>query len=102
MYLAGLRRAQIERYLANETLIAHTPATLTDPETLLSEIRRIRRQGYALDAAEFMEEMIALAVPVAEPDGRLLATLSLHARFTFPGPPDDLWRNSRIPDEATP
>lgn len=79
MYLAGLRRAQIERYLANETLTAHTPATLTDPETLLSEIRRIRRRGYALDAAEFMEDMIALAVPIADADGRLMATLSLHA-----------------------
>ena len=40
---------------------------------------RWRAEGFALDREEFMEGMIALAVPIAGPDGRLVATLSFHA-----------------------
>ena len=79
MYLSSLRRALVERYLSAVTLTAHTPATHTDPAGLMEELRQIRRQGYALDTVEFMDEMIALAVPIVDASDRLMATLSFHA-----------------------
>jgi len=79
MYLSSLARTHLEKYLAATDLRPRTPNTLTDPEALIEEIRLVRDSGYALDREEFMQDMIALAVPVLDINGRLMATLSFHA-----------------------
>jgi DNA-binding IclR family transcriptional regulator len=79
MYLSTLTPAHLERYLRAARLERRTDATLTDAEALRAEIARIRARGYAEDAEEFMEGMIALAVPVTDAEGRLACTLSFHA-----------------------
>ncbi|GAW34685.1 pca regulon regulatory protein [Roseovarius sp. A-2] len=79
MYLSSLARTHLEKYLAATDLRARTANTLTDPEALIDEIRLVRDSGYALDREEFMQDMIALAVPVLDINGRLMATLSFHA-----------------------
>ena len=79
MYLSTLERRYRDRLLDSVTLEARTPHTLTDRAGLEEELRAIRRQGYATDREEFMVAMIALAVPIAGPEGRLMATLSFHA-----------------------
>jgi len=45
----------------------------------LAEIEQVRAQGYSLDREEFMDDMIAIAVPVLDPSARLMATLACHA-----------------------
>ena len=45
----------------------------------MDEIARVRTQGYSLDREEFMRDMIALAVPILDVNGRLMATLAFHA-----------------------
>ena len=52
---------------------------VTDRDRLREEIALTRERGYAQDAEEFMEGMIALAVPIDDDQGRLLSTLSFHA-----------------------
>ncbi|EDM72775.1 transcriptional regulator, IclR family protein [Roseobacter sp. AzwK-3b] len=79
MYLSSLAGNHLRKYLAATDLLGRTPNTMTDPETLIDEIRQVRRNGYALDREEFMEDMIALAVPILDVNGRLMATLSFHA-----------------------
>lgn len=79
MYLGSLAPNHLRRLLAATELVARTPNTITDLDALLTEIAGIRRQGYALDREEFMSDMIALAVPIADVNGRLMATLSFHA-----------------------
>ncbi|MHA7852579.1 IclR family transcriptional regulator [Roseovarius sp.] len=79
MYLSSLAGNHLKKYLAATDLLGRTPNTMTDPETLIDEIRQVRRNGYALDREEFMEDMIALAVPILDVNGRLMATLSFHA-----------------------
>ncbi len=79
MYLSTLRKAQLDRYVNAAPLKAHTINTLIMPEDLLSEVAKIRRNGYALDREEFIPNMIALAVPVVAANGRLMATVSFHA-----------------------
>ena len=79
MYLSTLARSHVIKYLENTDLKAHTPNTLTDHDALLEEIRKIRKQGYALDREEFMSDMIALAVPILDQNDRLMATLAFHA-----------------------
>lgn len=59
-------------------LEACTPNTITEPEKLLAELDQIARNGYALDQEEFMEGMVAIAVPVRDHDNRFLAALAFH------------------------
>jgi len=65
MYLASLARNHLKKYVAATDLDRRTPNTITDRGGLLAEIATVRRQGYALDREEFMDSMIALAVPGA-------------------------------------
>ncbi|WP_417727837.1 IclR family transcriptional regulator [Roseovarius sp.] len=79
MYLSTLTRSHLMRYLAATELKARTPNTLTEPNALLAEIQQVRDQGYSLDREEFMQDMIALAVPIFDVNDRLMATLAFHA-----------------------
>ncbi len=79
MYLSTLNDAHLDRYLGAAKLEARTPATITDRSELRDEIARTRECRYSQDAEEFMDGMIALAVPIDDDQGRLLSTLSFHA-----------------------
>lgn len=79
MYLATLNNAHLQRFLGAARLEARTPDTITDRALLRHEIQRTRDRGYAQDAEEYMEGMIALAVPINDDQNRLLSTLSFHA-----------------------
>lgn len=79
MYLSTLRGANLERYLSHVSLDAKTPTTLTTADALRDELKRTKARGYAQDAEEFMQGMVALAVPINDEQGRLLSTLSFHA-----------------------
>lgn len=79
MYLSTLPEVQRERLLANIRLKAYTPNTLLSLSELRDELAVIARRGYSLDNEEFMEGVVAMAVPVLDLNGRLYATLSFHA-----------------------
>src|SRR6056297_2259808 len=79
MYLSSLARTHLMKYLAATDLEARTPNTITDRDRLIEEIGGIRAQGYTIDREEFMHDMIALAVPITDVNGRLIATLAFHA-----------------------
>ncbi|MEM9764803.1 MAG: IclR family transcriptional regulator [Pseudomonadota bacterium] len=79
MYLSSLTPAHLRAYIGSAPLEARTAATLTEPETLRAELRAVREADHALDREEFMDGMIAIAVPVRDASGRLVATLSAHA-----------------------
>lgn len=79
MYLSTLTETHFERYLGAAKLERRTPATITDRSALRDEIAATRERGYAQDAEEFMDGMIALAVPINDDQDRLLSTLSFHA-----------------------
>ena len=77
-YLAHLRSDQRHRMLQSLDLHDHTKNTHTSPETLLRELKEIRRQGFALDDEEFFENMFAIAVPVFDDQDRFYAALATH------------------------
>ncbi|MEP3276930.1 MAG: IclR family transcriptional regulator [Stappiaceae bacterium] len=79
MYLSTLEKRHLERYLGATSFEAHTEQTLTDPASLNEEIQKTRERGYALDNEEFMDGMIAIAVPIHDDQNRLLSTISFHA-----------------------
>ena len=79
LYLSTLTEAQIDGYLLHRELVVHTPHTITLRERLREEIALVRRNRYAQDDEEFMEGMVALAVPINDQQGRLLSTIAFHA-----------------------
>ncbi|MGP6087257.1 IclR family transcriptional regulator [Antarctobacter jejuensis] len=79
MYLSTLAANHLRSYLDSIDLIARTPHTIADRDALVRELKEIRSKGYSLDREEFMEDMVALAVPIVDQNGRLTATLSFHA-----------------------
>ncbi|TFL18313.1 IclR family transcriptional regulator [Jannaschia formosa] len=79
MYLSTLSPRTLDAYLRTTDLARRTSQTYATPESLRAALDAIRARGYSEDRGEFMDDMIAVAVPVSDVGGRLLATLSVHA-----------------------
>lgn len=79
MYLSSLDRRHLRNYAMAAQLDMHTDRTITDPDALIAETLEVREKGYATDNEEFMDDMIAVAVPILDGNGRLVSTLSFHA-----------------------
>jgi len=77
-YMASLPPARRRAFVHSLDLRPLTGKTQVSADTLLEELTQIRRQGYAIDNEEFMEGMIALAVPINDPQGRYVAALATH------------------------
>jgi len=79
MFLSSLPQKHLQTLLSALKLTSLGPNTLTDTARLMAELEVTRKQGYATDNEEFLENMAAVAVPVQDLSGRVLATLSTHA-----------------------
>ena len=79
MYLSSLAPRHLAKYLSAAILDQHTTKSMTDPQMLLEEIELTRERGYSTDNEEFMDGMVAIAVPIHDNHGRLMSTLSVHA-----------------------
>ncbi|CUH80114.1 Acetate operon repressor [Tritonibacter multivorans] len=77
-FLASLAPKKRDTLVASLTLDRKTPFTIVTPEDLLAELTKIRKQGYSVDREEFLEGMVAIAVPVLDPHGRYIASLAYH------------------------
>ncbi len=79
MYLSTLQDSHLKRYIGASRFHARTAQTLTDPLKIREEVILTRERGYAQDNEEFMDGMIAIAVPIQDNLDRLVSTLSFHA-----------------------
>lgn len=79
MYLSSLRIDKLKRLLTWLNLEASTPKSITSVDLLLDELAITRTRGFSTDDEEFMDGMVAIAVPIRDTEGRLLTTLSIHA-----------------------
>lgn len=79
MFLASLAPARRAQMLEELELEPCTPNTITDKDALGVHLKEIAGQGYSLDNEEFIRDMVAIAVPITENDGRFVAALAAHA-----------------------
>ena len=77
-FLASLRPAERRAFVNAINLDPHTPNTHRNCESLLDDLKSVSRLGYALDREEFVEGMVAIAVPIKDPTGRYLASVAFH------------------------
>ncbi|MEL6207973.1 MAG: IclR family transcriptional regulator [Pseudomonadota bacterium] len=77
-FMASLAPKARRRFVAALRLEPLTSATHTDAGALLEDLAETARLGYALDREEFLEGMVAIAVPILDPAGRFVAALAFH------------------------
>lgn len=75
--LAQLPDDEIDARLARADLVALTRRTLTSADRLRAELRRVRRQGYALVDQELEEGLRSVAAPVRDRDGEVVAAVNI-------------------------
>ncbi len=78
-FLASLSPSARKSFIRNMSLTPMTPNTFVDSELLLEELAIISKQGYAVDNEEFMEGMVAIAVPIKDENSRYCASIAFHA-----------------------
>ena len=77
--LAGLSDADLDAYLAAATLDKLTPRTILSESALRAELLRVRAQGWALVDQELEEGLRAVAAPIRDRSGRVVAAVNVSA-----------------------
>lgn len=72
LFLAHLAPARCAALIDALPLARHTATTLTTRAALEDELAQIKRQGYAVDAEEFVDGLVCVAVPVSLPGSHVV------------------------------
>ncbi|MCL4115017.1 UNVERIFIED_CONTAM: hypothetical protein GTU68_036131 [Idotea baltica] len=79
LLLANMKPAWRQRYLKAVTLEKHTSKTVLDVEELRAQLRIIADEEVGYDTGEYIDGMIAVAVPVKNKVGDVLYSIAVHA-----------------------
>ena len=74
--LSDLDKEAFEAYFDHTEFSAFTQHTIVEKELLEKELRKVRKQGFALDREEKEYGLICLGVPVFNTSGEMIAALS--------------------------
>lgn len=80
--LAELPEERVDEIIDTHGLPARTKNTITDRETLKTELANIRDQGYAYDQEERLSGLRCVAAPVVPKDEEIVAALSVSGPTT--------------------
>ncbi len=75
--LAYQWETRLREILAHTTLTRYTDSTITDPRLLLEELRMVRQRGYAISQSELEEGIDAVAAPIFDHLGTVVAAVSI-------------------------
>lgn len=79
MIMSQLAPAQRRRLLEAAPLKRFTPSTVTDVDSVEEELKQVRRDGYALDAEEFLPGLVCAAVLVPSTAGASNLAIAVQA-----------------------
>ncbi|MGC9372783.1 MAG: IclR family transcriptional regulator [Thermovirgaceae bacterium] len=75
--LAFMDPGEVKEFYSGEVFEQYTPNTHKNLASLLDELERIRKQGYALDNEEYVQDLVCIAAPVLGTSGDVVAALSV-------------------------
>lgn len=81
LFLAYLLKDELDVLLANP-LDAYTEHTITSPDKLRTQLENIRNQGYAVDCEEYEPGVCAVAAPIFNRGGHVVAALGCPSPIT--------------------
>lgn len=84
--LADLSKEDLAAVLERRRQERFTPNTLVTAADLISELQRVRRQGYAVDDEEFEHGLKCIGAPIHEGSGRVIAAVSIAGPANRLGP----------------
>ena len=93
--MAGMSDEELDAFVAEASLEAYTRYTVTDPEDLKRVISEVREQGYAIVDQELEEGLRALAAPIRDATGAVVAALNVSAHASRVSP--DAMRAELLP-----
>ncbi|PMR67661.1 IclR family transcriptional regulator [Halomonas heilongjiangensis] len=79
LFLALMPPHRRRALLSSLSLEAHTPYTLTSISALEEQLSQIARDRLSTDSEEFIQGMVAIAVPIYDRVGHIQATVGIHA-----------------------
>ena len=79
LYLSSLPKRQCAALVSVLPLEKFTSNTILNANDLLAALAQIREDQVGIDDEEFVEGMVAVAVPVNDSKGRMVAALAFHA-----------------------
>ena len=79
LLLANMKPAWRQRYLKAVTLEKHTSKTILELDELRYQLKQIVNEEVGYDSGEYIDGMIALAVPVKSETGEVLYSIAVHA-----------------------
>lgn len=79
LFLALMPPQRRRALLSSLTLDEHTPYTLTSTSLLEEQLGEIAKTRLSTDNEEFIQGMVAIAVPIFDKNGHMQATLAIHA-----------------------
>ena len=77
--LGGLDDEGIREVIGHKTFVQRTPKTIVKPALIIREIKNSQASGFAISDEEIELGMRALAVPVHDTSGKIVAALSVSA-----------------------
>jgi IclR family pca regulon transcriptional regulator len=75
--LGGLDERELEERLARSEVVGHTANTSTKVEDLIKAVRKAQRDGYAFTSQELEAGLTAVAVPLMDKSGRIVAAMNV-------------------------
>lgn len=77
LFLAHLTDEELEKYFKKVQLRAITGNTITSKEQLINEIKKIRKQGFAVDHEEWQPYLRGVAFPIYNHSKQMIASLAI-------------------------
>ena len=79
LFLANMNASWQQRYLRAVNLTKYTDKTILDIDELRSQLKQISAEEVGYDRGEYLDGMIALAVPVKNEAGDVCYSIAVHA-----------------------
>ncbi len=73
VFMAALPEAEVKQMIRAVGLRQNTEKSITDSDQYLEEIRRVRKDGYAIDHGEYLQGVKAVAAPMYVPGRQMCA-----------------------------
>ena len=81
LFLSTLKERDAQRMIEETGMQAFTPHTITDPEQLMEELRKIRDLGYAVEDGEYKIGLRSVSAPVYDQHGEIKYALTIMGLF---------------------
>ncbi len=78
LYLSTLSATQLRRVFNKIELTQYAKNTITDIQALKKELSLIQKRGFSVDDEEFIDGMVAIALPLYDQDNNFMAALFCH------------------------